>query len=437
MMTKGRWFFAVSVVAALLGGQVVAFGQIDEPINIVRQPIGIGARALGLGGAYTAVANDYTALYWNPAGLAMIRKMEFNLGMSHTRHKDEATAVGVTTTDHMSRTRFNTLGFVLPVPTYRGSLVFAFGYHRPKTFDGSFAFEWFNPTSDDKVEQRWNEFEEGYLSVWSFGGAMDMSPNLSVGAALNFWGGTNEYQWAFREYDRDNLYTFSDYVSEDYIGTRIKSTEVKVGAVYRLGRLLRLGATASLPRTVQFSEDWSTTSRTTYDDQQQETSHDEGGSEYKLSFPFRFSAGIALRLLNIMATGEVEYTDWSQVKYKTDPPVQGLTRTEANLAIHERFRPITTVKVGAEFTLPLTGIQFRGGVAVVPSPLRGASRDLDQTFVSLGLGVLLDKQLKLDVGWTRGTWTRTMPSLSESPDVTSLTEKVYRDVFMATLAFRF
>jgi hypothetical protein len=38
--------------------------------------IGVGSRAIGMSGAYTAVANDVSAIYWNPAGVAKIKKVE-------------------------------------------------------------------------------------------------------------------------------------------------------------------------------------------------------------------------------------------------------------------------------------------------------------------------------------------------------------------------
>ncbi|HOP50711.1 MAG TPA: PorV/PorQ family protein [Ignavibacteriales bacterium] len=42
--------------------------------------IGIGPRAIGMGGAFTSVANDVNALYWNPAGIAMLsdKQIEFS-----------------------------------------------------------------------------------------------------------------------------------------------------------------------------------------------------------------------------------------------------------------------------------------------------------------------------------------------------------------------
>lgn len=40
--------------------------------------IGIGARAIAMGGAFSALADDGTALYWNPAGLVQIKKIELS-----------------------------------------------------------------------------------------------------------------------------------------------------------------------------------------------------------------------------------------------------------------------------------------------------------------------------------------------------------------------
>ncbi len=39
--------------------------------------IGIGSRATAMGEAFVAVANDATALYWNPSGIAWLKKNEF------------------------------------------------------------------------------------------------------------------------------------------------------------------------------------------------------------------------------------------------------------------------------------------------------------------------------------------------------------------------
>ena len=40
--------------------------------------IGVGARALAMGGAFCSLANDGTAFYWNPAGLAFMRRPQIS-----------------------------------------------------------------------------------------------------------------------------------------------------------------------------------------------------------------------------------------------------------------------------------------------------------------------------------------------------------------------
>ena len=48
--------------------------------------IGTGARAMAMGGAYSAVADDAGAVYWNPAGLALLQGR--SLQMSHVGDQD-------------------------------------------------------------------------------------------------------------------------------------------------------------------------------------------------------------------------------------------------------------------------------------------------------------------------------------------------------------
>ncbi|MEN8192932.1 MAG: PorV/PorQ family protein [Bacteroidota bacterium] len=45
--------------------------------------IGVGARAMGLGGTFTAIANDVSTIYWNPAGIANLKRT--SIGFTHTQ----------------------------------------------------------------------------------------------------------------------------------------------------------------------------------------------------------------------------------------------------------------------------------------------------------------------------------------------------------------
>ncbi len=58
------------------------FGQYSKNVTNVGTTaatfleIGVGARAIGMGGAFVATANDVSAMYWNPAGIAQLNRMQ-------------------------------------------------------------------------------------------------------------------------------------------------------------------------------------------------------------------------------------------------------------------------------------------------------------------------------------------------------------------------
>jgi hypothetical protein len=71
--------------------------------------IPVGAPAIGMGGAYVSYANDATALYWNPAGVALLTQNSF--AVSHT--------------NWIADTKFDFGGVVLPLGSF-GTLGFSF-----------------------------------------------------------------------------------------------------------------------------------------------------------------------------------------------------------------------------------------------------------------------------------------------------------------------
>jgi len=62
--------FAVSARAAVYSNASIIFPELEN---------GAGARAAAIGGAYTAIADDAGAVYWNPAGLAFVKKPAITL----------------------------------------------------------------------------------------------------------------------------------------------------------------------------------------------------------------------------------------------------------------------------------------------------------------------------------------------------------------------
>ncbi len=83
---KGKWCSLLFVCIGLVGSNPVLpqsasqMGGTDVTKTGTTAAafleIGAGARAQAMGGAFTAVANDATAMYWNPAGISRLGRLE-------------------------------------------------------------------------------------------------------------------------------------------------------------------------------------------------------------------------------------------------------------------------------------------------------------------------------------------------------------------------
>ncbi len=403
--------------------------------------LGTGTRAVAMGGAFSALGGDYSASYWNPATLADIRRNEIFGTFTHLIRQNTAGPDGSQDFDPMdhrvSFTRLNNFGMAYAVPTIRGSLVFSFGFNRIKNYDANFALEWFNPTEDDRVNQAWRENRQGSLNAWILAGAVDVSPNMSLGVGLNFWTGGSEFARAFREVDIEDIYTFQESTLEQSVNNNINGFNVKFGSIVKFGRALRLALAVSTPVKYKVEEKWSEFQEIGFDDQALATDDTSGFFDYEIQSPWSFTAGASLKLLGLVVSGDVEYNDWTQVQFKSDPPIRKVSKTEANRIILDTYRPTTRLRLGAEFTLPMTALSFRAGYFRDPSVFRDRPPEEDKQFVSAGIGFLLDKDVKLDLALVHGFWKRFQTDLPGTDDIQSYVEDIRTYEGFVTLTYRF
>jgi len=71
----------LNIILCLLLGVNFTLGQNKNVSKVAMSAapfleIGVGARAIGMGGAFTGTANDASTLYWNPGGLAGLKRSE-------------------------------------------------------------------------------------------------------------------------------------------------------------------------------------------------------------------------------------------------------------------------------------------------------------------------------------------------------------------------
>jgi long-subunit fatty acid transport protein len=396
--------------------------------------IGAGARQMGVGGAGIAFSLDGAALVYNPAALAQMHRIEFQFGLSHQRFSNETSqragrylgysSVLNSASIDLNKTRLSTINLSIPVPTYRGSMVVGLGVNRLASFDRAGLLHLIDRNGDLLVEDYAKEFETGGIYLYSAGAGIDISPNLSLGLALNVYSGQDEYAYDYRyAYDEGGYYEESSrQITEDYIGASIKG-----GLLARPNSHLSIGLTMETPLDYQV--------KYTYIEN---GSIDSGGTvepyeyadqvEYDLTRPFIFGAGAAVRFGTLTITGDAEYVDWSQSSYGDNPWME-----VDNDSLAELYREVINLRGGAEYQLPQIGLALRAGVFSNPLPYQSDFIDKDRIGFTAGMGWLFDQVLLLEAAYVDGGFSRfyTAPNGQRA-----LAKDDFRQVFL-TMSYRY
>ncbi len=439
-------------------------GWTQEHVFFWGEELGVGARAMAMGGAYVGVADDYSAVYWNPAGIGQMRRMEFNLGFNHNMVSNKASFLGNQYDATGSTTRMNSLGFIFPIPTYRGSLVFGFGYNKVRDYDNVLEIEGFNPhyaafpdivvptytdwitDVNDSLLQNESILEEGSRNQYTLSAAVEMQENFYIGVSMNIVRGRNDYGLHFVESDVRNLYRYfneseknvSDLDYWDYnqsIATDFNATNWKFGILYHMGQALRVGATVTTGTHYKLKENWSEDWKEYYDTAIEPAEYDDSGNyEYEIREPYTFGLGASYRVSNLLLSGALDYKDWSQAKFLTEPSVSSVSMAEVNRAIRSGLKAVTTMRFGVEYYVPILLARVRAGYFNQPSPYKNVELRPKKNFYSAGVSFMLDKQVMMDVAYVTGKWKQqTSDDLTNDP---TLEDKKFSKL-IGTLSIRF
>lgn len=445
MRTSFRSFLLMLALTGVLHAQFV-----EDAVRYSNRGYGTGARAAGMGFASIGVSDDFSASVHNPAGLAQMRRLEVVGSLGHAGLTNDATYLGASSSDDVSVTALENIGFVFPYPTVQGSLVFAFGYNRladlsgilsakgyngessiiPTLYDGDPAYDIpFNTyltntngyTAVQKdVRQTVRLKEDGSIGQWSFSGAVDVEENLSIGVSLNILNGdfssvrnfleedvNNVYNNAVLNLPRDSAYLrFNKFYYDSYISSEVSGTGLTVGLMYR-GEEWRVGATVKTPSAVTVKETYSNEGQSVFDfagswqgGTAPVTSHSyKATNEYGVSTPWAFGAGVSLYVLpSLLVAADVEHTDWTQTKWTDSDALE-----KGNSALQAQFRAVTAFRAGAEFDVPGTVFRLRAGYARTPSPYAGDASSSDRVLYTGGLGMFLQRNVMLDAAAGYGT----------------------------------
>lgn len=412
-MIVGIFFYWLSLISvSSLFSAVNAYAQESSLGNFA----GFGARAMGMGGAYLAVAEDVSALAYNPSGLAQIRRVEIYGDLARFFSNNDTRFFGTEASDRLSTTRLSSCGFVLPYPTYRGSLVFAGGFIRPSIFDATVKVRGYDTV--EQFDKQGDIWEEGWLGMYSFGFAVDVAPSLSLGAAMNIYDGDDFYTERLTFSDK-RLDAHPDTVSlfarrtfrDDYDGRNFT-----LGVLIRGEHRFRIGATVVTPVTYEVTSNF----EDEFVDEfvgRQDTFEPSGFQySYKLRHPFRFGMGVSfMPVHHLLIAGTVDYTEWRQTQYTEQRPPRDGDLSDIPVRVEnfrKQYRDEIRYHVGGELLIPGIDLLLRAGYyndpvlfsedEVTTDP--GIEILHDGRVITAGLGMLIGYVLDLNIAYTIG-WT--------------------------------
>jgi long-subunit fatty acid transport protein len=433
---------------------------IEDALRLSHSGNLVSPRSAGMGNAFIGLANDASALYWNPAGLGQLRAREFSFGLYNAGMSNDATMFSVTTNGSESATALGNISLAIPFPVERGSFVVAAGFNRLLDYTGTMRMDVFNPQSsiqaslyngdDEGLDFAWNlgledtlvlsyidegrpgwlaipvanrvqqtidEFEDGGLNQWSFGGSIEVARNAMVGVSLNILSGRYSYERTFIETDVNNVWQDVIVGIDNVARTDFQRLELfeeweqdlsgfnlRIGFLYNLEDKARFGIAVQTASMITVNEDYSKTGYSRFADANLRYELNVDNNNYDITTTPIYSFGASWSPATFATiSGDVELVDYSNIEFGS---TNNFSPTDLNRDIRRLFRATNNFRVGAEFLVPNTGLALRGGFGYRFSPWEEdeGSSDFDIKTISAGIGYEFGNNFALNVAYSMSTY---------------------------------
>ncbi|MDO8549674.1 MAG: hypothetical protein Q7S39_05930 [Ignavibacteria bacterium] len=451
--------------------------NINDALRVTIPGLGSNARALGMGNSYIGLSDDGSASFFNPAGLGLLKRLEFSGGLSHINYNNDAEFFNDNTSYSNSNTALNRLSFAFPFPTLKGSLVFALSYHTTKDLTSAFKFDGFNNGNNSLIQdlldtdipfdlyltdldnntpisgnlnQSGSTINSGGIDNWTFSGAIEVYRNLFIGVNLNINSGNFRSVNDYYEDDTKNIYEgrtdpqdsltadFRTFYLNRIIDWEISGWDAKFGILYQFEDQARFGLTIQFPKTFDINEEflvdgWSefgsgfmpTLDREKYSD----------AVEYEIVTPIELGAGFSYNFKGLILSSQATIIDYSQIDFNNKEGLDEQFVESLNKDIKDQLKSVFNYNVGLEYNIPKTGLRLRGGFFVQPSPYQGDPSEFNRKYATAGIGFLTDETVGIDIAYAHGWWKDFGDNYGS--EVSRTFQDITSDQFMITGIYRF
>ena len=493
-----RIIFSFSFLFFLV--QTITAQNINDALRYTVLEGGGTARTVGVGGAIGALGADFSVLSTNPAGAAVFRRSEFTFTPTLDFSNFDATLDGQGNSlrqEDKTNFNFNNIGIVFssrPLSSKWKTSVFGIGVNRLANYHQNIYFE---GTSFGSITDRWWELADGLtsdqLDAFEAGLAYDaealyedvydptfyftdfLDENLQIGNILvdksqniRRKGSLNELVFTLAgnydeklmvgatvgvpilSYEETKTYVETDdddriaFFDELVFTERLRSTgagiNLKLGLIYRLNQMVRLGFAVHTPSGIGIDDSFSTSLSYQYTDnvtQRLEENSPEATFEYRLRTPWRMiGSGAVIINKSGFLSAELEYVNYSSSKFtfkNTNNPDDLAYEQELNDEINANLGSALNIRFGGEYAF--NAFRLRAGYHITASPYLDDGDSIGA--FSAGAG-FRGESFFLDFAYRRSNIQSTYtPYLLSSPELeqsVSLEEQLNR--FMLTIGFK-
>ena len=330
----------------------------------------------GIGGATVASGYITPGLTSNPANLAATPFAYLQTNLSNVEFSNNSS--------NISKTGFNGIDFVQPIPVYRGSLVISAGAHKASDYMLSY--------KTNETDYILDYSEKGNLTSYHIGAAVEFAQDLYIGADLKLLRGS----------DKMTIHYESD--STDYYTPKYSGTALSLGLLHTISENLQYGISLDMPILINVEEEF------VYSNHLFPENSYSGTSNYNVKKPITAHLGGAYlsNLLNLFY--EVEWTDWKSLEFSSDATYNDGSELPASVFINEdiqeNFNQTFSHHVGTALRVPFFPLHLFAGYQYTPFPEEnGHYGDDIREGYSFGFSFAVKRNIALQGSMDTYSWT--------------------------------
>ena len=236
-----------------------------------------------------------------------------------------------------------------------------------------------NITQHELVESK------GSLSQFDLGYGGNFRNKLYIGGGIGIVSMNRMRTSTFSEESNGS----QDVVLQDNVETLGTGFNARLGLIYRINNILRVGASIQTPTFLRLNDLHSftlTNVKFPVAGDSASLSNLPTKVVYDSTLPFRATGGATLLLGRYgLLTGDVEYVGYSQARFKTTDGSFDTSISEGNSAIPTIYKNAVNVRVGAEGNFSI--LRARLGYARYANPYLNSTLNRAQYYYTAGLGI--------------------------------------------------